>query len=208
MHGLYPAEQSRERPAGGIMGSRKIGSRTAARGFNAELIPESDREPAPDTLSVNPGQVSDTPKEDTDKYRDKSVSCPFCNPAPEHILLSNDLCYARWDINPVSRGHLLIIPYRHVSDFFDTTAEERYAIMDLVTGSRAILQEQFHPSGYNFGVNAGEAAGQVIGHVHFHLIPRYHGDAGSKPNGMRNVVPGTPLRQHKLREYFHPPGMG
>ena len=132
----------------------------------------------------------------------KSRPCPFCNPDRRYIVLSNDLCYVRWDINPVSKGHLLIIPFRHVADFFDTTAEERYAITDLAAGGcRTLLQERFHPSGYNFGVNIGEAAGQVIGHVHCHLIPRYYGDAHSKPNGMRNVVPKITLTQHHLREF-------
>ena len=160
-----------------------------------------------------PGDGKNPPPEVEEEIREKGHKkthpCPFCNPPREYIVLSNDLCYGRWDINPVSRGHLLIIPFRHVSDFFDTTAAERYAIMDLAAGgSRTLLQERFHPSGYNFGVNIGEAAGQVIGHVHFHIIPRYYGDARSKPNGMRNVVPKTALTQHKLREYLSPGGSG
>ena len=190
------------------MGTRRSGSRASARGFNAVLISGPGHEPVADALPVNPVPVSAAGKDGAGQYGDKVFSCPFCSPSPAHIVLSNDLCYARWDINPVSRGHLLIIPFRHVQDFFDTTPEARYAIMDLVGGARAVLRERFHPAGYNFGVNAGEAAGQVIGHVHFHLVPRYYGDAGSKPNGMRNVIPKIRLRQHKLREYLYPPGTG
>lgn len=155
---------------------------------------EMDAEPMPEIR-----------KEIPEKRQEKTRPCPFCNPRREYIVLSNELCYCRWDINPVSRGHLLIIPFRHVADFFETTAEERYAIMDITAGScRTLLQERFHPSGYNFGVNIGETAGQVIGHVHFHLIPRYYGDARSKPNGMRNVIPKVTLVQHSLREFQSP----
>ena len=189
------------------MGPHKSSPHEHGRGGNEELVPGLNRGnptgspqeiagPSPEVFpGVNAGLV------------ERPFSCPFCNPAREYILLSNDLCYARWDINPVSRGHLLIIPFRHESDFFDTTPEERNAIMDLAAGSsRAFLQEKFHPSGYNFGVNVSEAAGQAIWHVHFHLIPRYHGDARSKPNGMRNVIPKQHLKQHNLREYFSEAG--
>jgi len=184
------------------MGPHKIMSPLPDRGYNAELVPESLHGPAAHTRPAIQNPPPDIPEKDGGEGRETTFPCPFCNPSPEYIVLSNDLCYARWDINPVSRGHLLIMPFRHVSDFFDTTAEERYAIMNLAASSRIVIQDRFHPSGYNFGVNSGKAAGQVIEHVHFHLIPRYYGDARTKPNGMRNVIPKVPLRQHKLREYL------
>lgn len=151
----------------------------------------------------NPDIVFNVPGEDRKRDGPENFSCPFCNPSREYIVLSNDLCYARWDINPVSRGHILVIPFRHVPDFFALTASEKAAVMDLATGVRAIIETKFHPAGYNFGVNIEEAAGQLVRHVHFHLIPRYYGDATSKPNGMRNVIPKHPSRQHKLSEYIH-----
>ena len=168
-------------------------------------VDRPDNEGVTDRQEEQANPLHETRLEAPGKRPEKTRPCPFCNPPREYIVLSNNLSYCRWDINPVSRGHLLIIPFRHVADFFAMTPEERYAVMDLAAGScRALLQERFHPSGYNFGVNIGEAAGQVIGHVHFHLIPRYYGDARSKPNGMRNVVPKSTLVQHKLREFQSP----
>jgi diadenosine tetraphosphate (Ap4A) HIT family hydrolase len=189
------------------MGPYKSSPHEPGKDSNEELVPGLNRGTPTGSSKENAGPLTEGPPGVSAGRAEKPFSCPFCNPAREYIILSNDLCYARRDINPVSRGHLLIIPFRHVSDFFDTTPEERNAIMDLAAGgSRAFLQEKFHPSGYNFGVNIGEAAGQAIWHVHFHLIPRYHGDARSKPNGMRNVIPKMHVKQHHLGEYFSEAG--
>jgi diadenosine tetraphosphate (Ap4A) HIT family hydrolase len=184
------------------MGPHKSSPHEPGKGGNEELVPGLNRDNPTGSSNEIAEPLPEISPDLKSRPVEKPFSCPFCNPAREYILLSNDLCYARWDINPVSRGHVLIIPFRHVADFFDTTPEERNAVMDLAAvNSRAFLQERFHPSGYNFGVNIGEAAGQVIGHVHFHLIPRYHGDARSKPNGMRNVIPKIPVKQHHLQEF-------
>lgn len=121
------------------------------------------------------------------------MPCPFCNPAPGDIVAANDLCYARYDIHPVSPGHLLVIPFRHVESYFDTTDEERMALARLTDDCRAITDRERHPDGYNIGVNVGEAAGQNIMHVHIHFIPRYRGDApGEHEGGVRGVIPHRP----------------
>ena len=52
------------------------------------------------------------------------LTCPFCNPPPDEILLANDLCYARYDKFPANPGHLLLIPFRHVAGLFDATDAE------------------------------------------------------------------------------------
>jgi diadenosine tetraphosphate (Ap4A) HIT family hydrolase len=128
--------------------------------------------------------------------------CPFCNPEEKWVVLRNELAYARRDIRPVSQGHMLIIPFRHVPRFFDTTPEERAAIMDLTFLLRDYLEEHYHPAGYNFGVNIGEAAGQAIMHVHFHLIPRYRGDARGGRSGLRHVIPEPCVWQRKLGDFY------
>ena len=117
------------------------------------------------------------------------MPCPFCNPAPEDIVLKNDLCYARHDIHPVSPGHLLVIPFRHVASYFDTTTEERMALARLIDDCRTLTDRERHPDGYNIGVNVGEAAGQNVMHVHIHFIPRYRGDARGHGGGVRRVIP-------------------
>ncbi|OIJ09316.1 diadenosine tetraphosphate hydrolase [Anaerobacillus arseniciselenatis] len=113
--------------------------------------------------------------------------CPFCT--PENIVLSNELAYAIFDIYPVNKGHLLIIPKRHVSGFFDTTTEEREAINELLEQGKSLLEEKYQPDGYNIGINCGETAGQTIFHVHVHLIPRYEGDMENPRGGVRGVIP-------------------
>jgi diadenosine tetraphosphate (Ap4A) HIT family hydrolase len=117
-----------------------------------------------------------------------SERCPFCNPPPEDALIRNDLCYARSDRYPVSPGHLLIVPFRHVADFFDMTREEQIAALDLVNSAKALLASR-KPEGYNVGVNVGVAGGQTVMHVHIHLIPRYRGDVDDPRGGVRFVVP-------------------
>lgn len=96
------------------------------------------------------------------------MKCPFCNPIAEDIVARNDRCYALWDRFPVSRGHLLVITFRHTPDFFSMTAEERQALVALVVSFKEVIEENFSPAGYNIGFNAGEAAGQTVMHCHCH----------------------------------------
>ena len=119
------------------------------------------------------------------------MPCPFCNPDPGEIVAANDLCYARYDINPVSPGHLLVIPFRHTASYFHTTGEERMALARLIDDCRAITDRTLHPDGYNIGVNVGEAAGQRVMHVHVHIVPRYRGDAREHEGGVRGAIPGN-----------------
>jgi diadenosine tetraphosphate (Ap4A) HIT family hydrolase len=105
------------------------------------------------------------------------------------MLLDNALAFARYDDNPVSPGHVLILPYRHVADYFDTTQAERHAMLDLIEAAKRLLDREHEPDGYNLGINCGEAAGQSVPHVHYHLIPRYLGDMENPRGGVRGVIP-------------------
>jgi len=122
--------------------------------------------------------------------------CPFCNIPPAEVVMQNDLCYARFDRYPVAKGHLLIIPFRHVADFFDLSPAERDAALALVWRAREKLDADFHPDGYNVGVNVGEPAGQTVMHVHIHLIPRYTGDMQNPEGGVRGVIPEKRIYRH------------
>ena len=117
------------------------------------------------------------------------LTCPFCNPAADDIVLRNDLCYARWVKFPVNKGHLLVIPFRHTPDFFTMTAEERAAVDDLVVVCRELVDSKYSPAGYNIGFNVGHVAGQTVMHCHCHVIPRYAGDVAEPRGGVRGVVP-------------------
>ena len=117
------------------------------------------------------------------------LTCPFCNPAEDEVVLQNSLCYARYDKYPVSPGHLLLIPYRHIPTLFDATNEEQAALLALVREAKPLLDEQYRPDGYNVGVNVRAAAGQTVMHLHVHLIPRYAGDVEDPRGGVRGAIP-------------------
>jgi diadenosine tetraphosphate (Ap4A) HIT family hydrolase len=116
-----------------------------------------------------------------------ATACELC--ARHDVLLENALAYVRHDNNSLSRGHVLVIPKRHVASFFDMTAEEQSAVLSLLREAQASIQQQHSPDGYNIGVNVGKAGGQSRMHVHLHLIPRYAGDVQDPRGGIRCVLP-------------------
>jgi len=116
------------------------------------------------------------------------MSCPFCSKNLK-IEKENKLAFAIYDKYPVNEGHLLIIPKRHVSNYFDTTNEERVSMNKLLDECKEMLDQTFSPDGFNIGINCGETAGQTIFHVHMHLIPRYKGDMEDPRGGVRGVIP-------------------
>ena len=117
--------------------------------------------------------------------------CPFCALPAEDRTWSGELVFAFRDRYPVSPGHTLIVPERHVATWFDATREEQRALLDAVNEVKAQLDRELapRPDGYNVGFNAGEAAGQTVMHLHVHVIPRYRGDMDDPRGGVRHVIP-------------------
>lgn len=107
----------------------------------------------------------------------------------ETVLTENDHAKAFYDNNPVSQGHVLIVPKRHVEDYFALTTDEKNAIDDLLLKCKVDLDDRYAPAGQNIGVNCGKDAGQTIFHCHVHLIPRYIGDVADPTGGVRGVIP-------------------
>lgn len=105
------------------------------------------------------------------------------------MLLENELAYAVADTSPVNPGHLLIIPKKHVADFFLLNSKEKTALLALLDEAKRYLDAKHAPDGYNIGINVGEIAGQTVMHVHLHLIPRYQGDTPNPRGGVRGVIP-------------------
>ncbi|AUJ30826.1 MAG: HIT family protein [Liquorilactobacillus hordei] len=119
----------------------------------------------------------------------KKLSCVFCQWEQLAIILENDLAVGFKDIRPVSKGHLLIIPKRHRTNYFDLSEEELLAINELIHSGKELLDNQFAPDGYNIGVNVGTYGGQTVMHCHFHIIPRYIGDDPHPAGGIRKLLP-------------------
>lgn len=116
--------------------------------------------------------------------------CPFCFPqSSSQLITETATAYAILDKFPVSNGHSLIIPKRHVSDYFNLTIHEQRACWLILNRCKEIIQKEFNPDGFNVGININEAAGQSIPHVHIHLIPRYNGDVENPFGGVRGVIP-------------------
>ena len=114
-------------------------------------------------------------------------TCAFCQLPPHRIVASNDHALVVRDAYPVSEGHTLVIPRRHVGSFFELRPQEREAMMALLDASKAKLDRELQPDGYNIGINDGPAAGQTVRHFHMHLIPRYKNDVADPRGGVRWV---------------------
>lgn len=115
--------------------------------------------------------------------------CPFCCVQSIDVIIENNFHQVIRDRFPVSLGHSLIIPKRHVASLFELTMEEFNALHELLHITKNQLDKQYQPAGYNVGVNVGAAAGQTVFHLHVHVIPRYEGDTADPRGGIRWIFP-------------------
>lgn len=118
-----------------------------------------------------------------------SKPCPFCTLPSERIVDQNDLALVIRDGFPVSPGHTLVIPKRHVGSFFELDQDEVESMLALLKAAKVVIVEEFKPDSYNIGINDGPQAGQTVPHVHMHLIPRYQGDVEDPRGGVRWLIP-------------------
>jgi diadenosine tetraphosphate (Ap4A) HIT family hydrolase len=122
--------------------------------------------------------------------RNSTNNCIFCNPHKNiNILTESATAYAIFDGYPVSKGHVLVIPKRHVSNYFQLPFKEQSACWLMVNKVQEILQKEFQPDGFNVGMNVNKEAGQNVMHASIHIIPRYKGDAVGSKGGIRCVIP-------------------
>jgi diadenosine tetraphosphate (Ap4A) HIT family hydrolase len=131
---------------------------------------------------------------DFDQKMINDLGCLFCE-LPEadaqRIVQENQFAYAVRDGFPVTEGHTLVIPKRHVRDYFGLTQPELNAINQLLHEQKSVLDRgDANISGYNVGMNCGESAGQTVFHCHVHLIPRRDGDVENPRGGVRHLIPG------------------
>ena len=116
-------------------------------------------------------------------------NCPFCTLYPGRIIAETALTFTFRDSFPVSPGHTLIIPRRHVASFFEIYEIERKELMLALDIAKQTLDIEKNPDGYNIGINNGPAAGQTVPHLHIHLIPRFNGDCEDPRGGVRWIFP-------------------
>lgn len=119
-----------------------------------------------------------------------SQACPFCAPELDRLIASTDNSRVLWDQFPVSPGHALVVPKRHVERWRDLHPAERSELLAGIDTAMAAIESAHRPDGYNVGLNDGAAAGQTVMHLHLHVIPRYTGDSPDPRGGIRWVVPG------------------
>ena len=130
--------------------------------------------------------------------KDPNNPCLFCNIKESGCAHQNDLAYTSYDSYPVSEHHCLIIPKRHVGDYFELSKDELIACDELIKiAKNEILTKDQSVKGFNLGTNIGKVSGQSILHCHFHLIPRREGDVENPQGGVRSVIPN---KQHYKRE--------
>lgn len=125
-----------------------------------------------------------------DPLSSAAPACPFCQRIDAgQAVLSNTLAAAFPDGFPLSAGHTLVVPRRHVASYFDLSPAEQQAMWQLVAHMQERIGRDHQPAGFNVGINVGEAAGQTVGHAHIHVIPRYRGDVEDPRGGVRWVLP-------------------
>ena len=115
--------------------------------------------------------------------------CPFCHHAPSSRWLESPAALALWDGFPISEGHTLVVPRRHIASLFDLPTPDLAAIWEFVTQVRRELVKRFQVKAFNVGLNDGAAAGQTVMHAHIHIIPRRDGDAPDPRGGIRWIIP-------------------
>ncbi len=119
--------------------------------------------------------------------------CIFCQMAHKkkdvEFVAQFEHCFVIKDRYPVSPGHLLIIPYQHMENWFTSSPDVKFEVIQVLDQLKVLLDQEYHPDGYNIGMNCGQTAGQTVMHLHVHLIPRFNGDMEDPKGGVRGVIP-------------------
>ena len=115
--------------------------------------------------------------------------CIFCSSEESRIAIKNELGVVIYDNYPISKGHALIIPKRHIASISEATTPEVISLFSLIDEAKKVLIGKYNPTGFNIGINDGVSAGQTVMHLHIHVIPRYQGDQEDPRGGVRWIFP-------------------
>lgn len=128
-----------------------------------------------------------------------SMECIFCNIAKDNIktqkLFENDVAFAILDIHPKAKGHAMVIPKAHVETLLQLPDQQVGAFFLAVKKMTAHIAKTLKPNGFTLGINHGEVSGQAVGHLHFHIIPRWKGDGGGSIHSVVNNAPKESLEE-------------
>lgn len=139
---------------------------------------------------------------------EKPAGCVLCKDAAREeglVLCEGKSAYIMVNRFPYTGGHLMIVPFRHLSDLSDLFPTEREELFVFVDLSVRVLTEAMKPEGFNVGLNLGKAAGAGIGdHIHFHVVPRWGGDTNfmSVIGGVRVIPEDVSGTARELRPFF------
>ena len=114
------------------------------------------------------------------------------------VLMRGKSCFVVMNLYPYNNAHLMVCPYRHLSDYIALTESERSEIQEVIAGCMSIIDSNLNPDGYNVGLNLGKAGGAGLEeHIHWHLVPRWSGDTNFMP-----VLGQTKVMMEGLRDSF------
>ncbi len=107
------------------------------------------------------------------------------------VIARGELVYAVLNLYPYNPGHLMVVPYRRVSELEDLTAAETAELMSFTQKAIRVMKSVSRPDGFNVGLNLGKSAGGSLAeHLHMHVVPRWSGDANFiTVVGQTKVVP-------------------
>ena len=137
----------------------------------------------------------------SNKENQKCIFCSALDIADDfdnRIVYRGDMAFVILNRYPYTSGHLMIVPFQHVSSLELLDLETRIEIMELMTKSIIVLREEYHPEGFNIGINIGEVSGAgVAEHVHIHIVPRWGGDTN-----FMSTLAGTRVLPETLDDTF------
>lgn len=138
----------------------------------------------------------------------KPRGCIFCGDSIRDdrlVVHEGRFCFVIMNKYPYTSGHVMVVPWRHVAEISDMTAEELQELMELTGRAVEILKEACTPEGFNVGMNLGKAAGAgVDAHLHMHIVPRWYGDTNfiSTLSDTRVIPEDLDSTSHRLRTLF------
>jgi ATP adenylyltransferase len=155
----------------------------------SEVVPSTDFAGEPDGFGRlwTPHRLAYIQGEGKPAHSEAGAQCPFCRvptlPDEQALIVARGtLAYAVLNLYPYNSGHLMAVPYRHVADYTDLTADEVAEVASLTQTAMRVIRSVSGPHGFNVGLNQGDVAGAgIAAHLHQHVVPRWGGDTNFMP---------------------------